>query len=189
MLSPRSPKAAAGARLLPAGILRTVRGAMKGHQAASSASHHAAGNSHGSIQRQRLRQIALLMFCALALTLASIQLVSRVVPRRATPEMELQPADPPAPALPDWLVEIATAGSLGGPDGSGGSGGGSGTEGNGTNAGGAAFAASIQLNPELEGVRGNPAERAAALKRMRRWEHGLDGLQVRIESHMQDSSG
>lgn len=186
MLSPRSPKAAAGARLLPAGILRIVRGAMKGHQTASSASHHAAGNSHGSIQRQRLRQIALLMFCALALTLASIQLV---VPRRATPEMELQPADPPAPALPDWLAEIATAGSLGSGGGSGGSGGGSGTEGNGTNAGSAAFAASIQLNPELEGVRGNPAERAAALKRMRRWEHGLDGLQVRIESHMQDSAG
>lgn len=185
MLSPRSPKAAAGARLLPAGILRTVRGVMKGHQAASSASHHAAGNSHGGSQRQRLRQIALLMFGALALTLVSIQLVSRVMPRRATPEMELQPADPPAPALPDWLAEIAT----GGPDGSGGSGGGGGTEGNGADAGGAAFAASVQLNPELEGVRGNPAEQAAALKRMRRWEHGLDGLQVRIESHMQDSSG
>lgn len=168
MMPAAKAPAATTSRRAPIGMLGIFRAPYAAvHPAAS------AGATHGSGSRSRhMRAAAFAAVCIVVATLcwayAAIQPASTHRLAASAPSAQHQAAPP------DWLTAVSSrkdserslrADSMGkSVDGA---------------AGGAAAA---QLHPELAGVLGDWRERAAAIRRMRRWEHGLGAHQVHEQS-------
>lgn len=168
-------------RALPIGGRRAPIGMLGIFRAPYSASHPA-GSSHGQ-HRPRQNRIAALAASVLLLTLYWAYLALQPAPKQMLPASGA--AQQRRPGLPDWLE--AQPDTNGGGD--GGSSSGKSLHADSSQAvDGAAFAATISLNPELMGVLDGAWERARALQRMRRWEHGLGALQVRATREVRDMS-
>lgn len=161
MHSPRVPSA--GGRRAPIGMLGIFR--------APYNASHPAGSGHGH-HRPRHNRVAVLAASVLLLTLYWAYLALQPAPQQVITASGA--AQQRRPGLPDWLEAQPDTNSGGVGDSSGGKSLHADTS---QAVDGVAFAAAIPLNPELTGVLGSTWERAQALQRMRRWEHGLGALQ------------
>ena len=165
MMQAAKAPAAATSRRAPIGMLGIFRAPYAAMHPAANA-----GGAHGSGARSRhMRAAAFAAVCIVVATLcwayAAVQPASIQRLAAAAPADRQQEAAPP-----DWL---ATGGSRKDSERS------LRADGAGTGGSGAAGgAAAAPLHPELAGVLGDWRQRAAAVRRMRRWEHGLGAHQV-----------
>jgi hypothetical protein len=173
MMPAAKAPATATSRRAPIGMLGIFRAPYAAMHPAASA-----GATHGSVSRSRhMRAAAFAAVCIVVATLcwayAAVQPASTQRLAASAPSAQQQQAAPP-----DWLTAVSSrkdserslrADSVGkSVDGAAG--------------GAAAWPLHRQLHPELEGVLGDWRQRAAAIRRMRRWEHGLGAHQVHERS-------
>jgi hypothetical protein len=165
MMQAAKAPAAATSRRAPIGMLGIFRAPYAAMHPAANA-----GGTHGGGARSRhMRAAAFAAVCIVVATLcwayAAVQPASIQRLAAAAPAGRQQEDTPP-----DWL---ATGGNRKDSERS------LRADGVGTGGSGAAGgAAAAPLHPELAGVLGDWRQRAAAIRRMRRWEHGLGAHQV-----------